>query len=99
MDCYLPHREVPGADSTIIFNRARGFIEETSQLRKNKNDLVLLLDGYTGHILYRTLKLFRDNRVLVVALPSQSTHELQPLDVTVLGAYKSFLQEQIHIAS
>ena len=60
---------------------------------------MLLLNGYYAHLQYKTLKLFRDNNIITIAVPSHSTHELQPLDVTVFGACKSFLQRELHRAS
>ena len=78
---------------------ARNFVDETCHLRRNNQKLLVILDGYGGHIQYYTLKLLRDNNIFVIALPAHSSHRLQPLEVTVFGLYKSFLQAEIHRAA
>lgn len=45
------------------------------------------------------LHLFLSDRILVVALPAHLSHFLQPLDVSVFSAYKSYLQREIHNAA
>ena len=40
-----------------------------------------------------------DNNVVVLALPAHTSHVRQPLDVSVFGVYKSYLQEEVHRAS
>ena len=99
MDCLLYHRDPPGADSEIVFDWAKSFVKETESLRRNKQHLLLILDGYSAHLQFRTLDLFRKNNIITIALPSHSSHELQPLDVTVFGAFKSYLQRELHMAS
>ena len=94
--CYLYQREVPGVDSKIIFDWAQKFIAETMYLRANSQYLLLVLDGYGSHVQFKTLQLFRKNRIIVVALPAHTSHVLQPLDVSVFSSYKSFLQREIH---
>ena len=97
--CYLHYREVPGADSAIVYDWAQNFVAETSELRKNGQHLLLVLGGYSAHIQFKTLNYFRRNRVIFIALPSHSSHRLQPLDVTVFNSYKSFLQAFLHSAA
>ena len=53
----------------------------------------------TQPICSTTLYLFNRNNIITVALPAHSSHELQPLYVTVFGACKSFLQRELHRAS
>ena len=99
MSCYLHYREVPGADIPIVYDWAKGFIRETEHRRANNQHLLLTLDGYSAHVQFCTLNLLRENRIIVIALTSHTSHALQPLDVTVFGAYKSFLQAELHRAA
>ena len=75
------------------------FIAETMYLRANSQCLLLVLDGYGSHVQFKTLQIFRKNRLVVVALPAHTCHVLQPLDVSVFSSYKSFLQREIHICA
>ena len=92
MSCYPHYREVPGAENPILYDWAKGFICEMEHLRVNHQHLLLTLDGYSAHVQFCTLNLLRKNRNIIIALPSHTSHALLPLDVTVFGAYKSFLQ-------
>lgn len=37
-----------------------------------------------------------ENKVLVIALPPHTSHDLQSLEVTVFGSYKPYLQQGLH---
>ena len=45
---------------------------------------------------YKVLLYLKDNGIVVVALPGHTSHVLQPLEVTVVGPFKSFLQREVH---
>lgn len=60
---------------------------------------MLVLDGYGGHIQFDFLNLMKENGVVVVAQPAHTSHVLQPLDVTVFGPYKIYLEEELHRAA
>ena len=52
---------------------------------------VLVVDGYGSHTLVPTvLKKFKDRRILMITMPSHTSHELQPLDVSCFKPTKSF---------
>ncbi|KDQ53044.1 hypothetical protein JAAARDRAFT_99261, partial [Jaapia argillacea MUCL 33604] len=42
-------------------------------------------DGHNLHCTYRFCKFAADNRILILCLPSHTTHALQPCDVGVFG--------------
>lgn len=94
--CYFYQREVPGVDSAIIFQWAKDFVNETKVLRSNGQRLLFVIDGYGSHVQFNTLQLFRENDIIVIALPAHTSHVLQPLDVSVFSSYKSYLQREIH---
>ena len=94
--CYLFHRDPAGVDAAIFARWAEMFIVETADLRKEGKYLLVVCDGYSGHVQFKTLSMLRDNRILMVAMPSHSSHVLQPLDVGVFSSYKSHLQSAVH---
>lgn len=73
--------------------------KETEELRSNQQYILLVLDGYAAHVQYPILSMLKVNRIIVIALPSQSSHVMQPLYVSVLGTYNSFLQAELQRAS
>ena len=93
--CYFYQRYPAGVDSNI-FNWALSFLKETEELRIGYQKRLLLFDGYSFHVQYKLLQYLKDNGV-VVALPAHTSHILYPLDVTVFGPFKSFLQREVHI--
>lgn len=99
MKSHLYYNEHSAANSEIIYDWGKKFVEETQYIREDGKYMLLILDGYGAHIQYPFLKYMRDNRVVVIALPAHTSHVLQPLDVTVFNAYKSFLQEELHRAA
>lgn len=58
--------------------------------------MVLALDGWGGNVQYRVLQLLRDHESLVIRLPAHISHVLQPLDVTLFGPFKSYLQKELY---
>lgn len=85
---YMFMREVAGVDSEIFFSWALHFVEETRHLRRGGQKLLLVFDGYAGHIRYKTLSLLRSNGIIVAGLPAHTSHVLQPLDVGVFSSCK-----------
>lgn len=77
---------MPGIDSAIIYMWAEGFLYETKHLRENGQKLLLVLDGYGSHVQFKTLQLLKENGVIIIALPSHTSHVLQPWDVSVFSS-------------
>lgn len=69
------------------------FVVESERDRQDSTLMILLLDGYRGHIQFDFLNYMKENRIVVIAVPTHTSHVLQPLDVTVLGPCKNYLQE------
>lgn len=99
MKCYLYYNETSAANSSIILDWAHHFVDEVNQIRNDSEYMVLVLDGYGAHVQFEFLQYLRDNRIIVIALPSHTSHVLQPLDVSVFGPYKSYLQSELHRVS
>jgi hypothetical protein len=52
--------------------------------------IFLILDGHISHTTFDVIKTAKDNNVVMIRLPSHSTHILQPLDLCVFGPLKKF---------
>ena len=96
---HVYHRDPAGVDTSIFLDFAKKFIEETEYIRADGRFMALVLDGYSSHIQPEVLSLLRDNRVICIALPSHSSHRLQPLDVSVFAPYKAALKAELHKVS
>uniref|UniRef100_A0A4W5MFY0 HTH CENPB-type domain-containing protein n=1 Tax=Hucho hucho TaxID=62062 RepID=A0A4W5MFY0_9TELE len=53
--------------------------------------LVLVVDHHKTHVSREVVKFCRENQVEVVCLPANTTHVLQPLDISVFGPLKTVL--------
>ena len=82
---YVYMRETAGVDSNIFLSWAENFVLETAYMRRNNRKLLLVYDGYAGHLQYRVLQLLKTNNIIVAGLPAHSSHVLQPLDVGVFA--------------
>ena len=50
--------------------------------------VILTFDGHGSHMTYPTVKAVMDNGILLVCLPANTSHALQPLDVGVFKPLK-----------
>src|SRR5438477_9634339 len=50
---------------------------------------LLVLNGHNSHCTYRFCKFAAAHRIIIVCLPSHTTHALQPCDVGVFGPLAS----------
>lgn len=53
-----------------------------------KLPVLLTFDGHGSHLTYGTVKQALDNQIIIVCLPPNTSHALQPLDVGVFGPLK-----------
>ncbi|CAK5265843.1 unnamed protein product [Mycena citricolor] len=64
----------------------KDFHPQTKQRLNNSDEYrLLILDGHNSHCTYDFVIFARDHRIIVVCLPSHTTHALQPCDVGVFG--------------
>ncbi|CAF1521897.1 unnamed protein product [Adineta steineri] len=61
------------------------FLKHTKDLPR---PLVLIVDGHGSHFKVETLKLAVQNEVIILCLPSNATHILQPLDLVFFNPLK-----------
>lgn len=63
-------RQVGGVNSNISYTWALSSVEETQYLRRNGDNILLIMDRYGVHISYKTLKLPRVNEIIVAGPPA-----------------------------
>lgn len=67
-------------------------MKEADHFHPDGSKLILIMDGYTCHVSYKTPSLLRDNRIVVSGLPEHTSYAIQPLDVSIVGPLKEFLR-------
>ena len=58
--------------------------------------LLLLLDGHSSHYCPDTIRLAAKEKVIIFALPPNTTHITQPLDKGCFGPLKTYWKEECH---
>jgi hypothetical protein len=60
---------------------------------------LLILDGHNSHCTYPFIKFAAQHRIIIICLPSHTTHALQPCDVRVFGPLAHAWKSQVTQAS
>jgi DDE superfamily endonuclease len=60
---------------------------------------LLILDGHNSHCTYPFIKFAADHRIIIICLPSHTTHALQPCDVGIFGPLARAWKSQVTEAS
>lgn len=94
--CLLRYFDSAGTDSDILYDWTATSIEGAKLFHSTSQQPLLVLDGHKSHIHYKTLKLSKDTRIVLSAL-KYTPNALKQVDLTVLGAYKCFFQNELHI--
>jgi hypothetical protein len=63
--------------------------------RNVKRPVLLLIDGFSGHISIEALKFAKDNNIIIYCLLANATNVLQPCDVAVFQPMKTFYKEEV----
>ena len=58
--------------------------------------LLLLLDGHSSHYEPESIRIAKENGIIVFCLPPHTTHETQPLDCSLFGPLKSAWTKVCH---
>lgn len=82
--------------SNLFTDWLRHFIEKTKPTEKDP--VLLILDGHNSHTKnIEVVDLARQNHVSILSLPPHTSHKLQPLDKTFIGALKFHYSEAIRL--
>jgi hypothetical protein len=60
---------------------------------------LLILDGHNSHCTYGFVVFCEQHRIILVCLPSHTTHHLQPCDVGVFGPLAACWKAEVNAAS
>ena len=71
------------------------FLEHFVKFTKPTEDspVLLLLDNHQSHISLEAIQFCRQHHVTILSFPPHCSHELQPLDKTVYGPFKTFCNQ------
>lgn len=82
---YLYMRPISGVDKSIFVVWATNFCSETPFLRRGGKKILMIFDGYGCHISYKALPSVKEKNMFVAGIPANTSHVLQPLDISVFG--------------
>ena len=60
---------------------------------------LLILDGHNSHCTFMFCKYAVDNKIIIICLPSHTTHALQPCDVGAFGPLTWSWKQEVTLAS
>lgn len=88
-------KKIGGVDGSKFYEWAKALVEDVRPLTAGGRKLLLTYDGYRSHMTLRVLELFRDNGIVVYALPAHTSEKTQPIDASLFGSFKVKLNEII----
>ena len=65
------------------------------KLVRKDNYRLLILDGHTSHCSLQFLAAAEKTRIIILCLPSHTTHVLQPCDVGVFSPLATFYKKEV----
>src|SRR6266699_4727613 len=77
----------------------RDFEPMSAARNKTRGYRLLILDGHNSHCTYRFCKFAKEHNIIIICLPSHTTHVLQPCDVGVFGPLASSWKAQVNQAA
>jgi hypothetical protein len=84
-----------GWTSAEVFTEWMKAFLNFTKTQRDKQKLLLLLDGHMSHLYPVALKEAREQNVIVVCFPSNCTQILQPLDVGIFGTVKTAFRSEV----
>lgn len=72
-----------------LFPKVLEHIQKHTNCSKERK-IILLMDNHESHISVTAINYCRDNGIVVLTFPPHTSHKLQPLDVGVLGPFKTY---------
>lgn len=80
-------------DSSLFPKFIEHFVTATNTTMDKPS--LLILDGHGSHKSLEAIELCRKHGVVMVTLPPHTSHRLQPLDVSVFGPFKAYLNSEM----
>ena len=72
------------------------FILHFLRYAPSDHPLLLLLDGHSSHFCPDTVHLAAEHDIIILVLPPNATHLLQPLDKGIFGPLKAYWKQECH---
>lgn len=91
--------ETASIDGDSFFDFAKRFTEHVADLTSDGRHVLLTFDACRSHMTLKALQHFRDNRVIVYALPAHTSGKTQPCDVVVFGVFKQEINRLISVVA
>lgn len=82
-------------NGTIFLDWLKKFIDWLNTKRKKSDTHLLIIDNLKAHLTYDVLITAKQNNIEFLALPSNCTHIIQPLDVNLFKTFKSSLRNKL----
>lgn len=99
---YFTHSEAWGTSTSsgfineqIFLDWLKKFIKWLDTVRNRSETHLLILDNLRSHISYDILTTAKENNIELLALPSNCTHIIQPLDINLFRIFKSKLRDKL----
>jgi hypothetical protein len=77
----------------------KDFEPATSARNMTQGHRLLILDGHNSHCTYGFCKFAADHKIIIICLPSHTTHALQPCNVACFGPLASAWKSEVNSAS
>ena len=81
-----------GSMTTDVFIK---WLEHFSQFRVGNEKVLLIFDGVSSHLDANIVKAADKYKITLFCLPSNTTHELQPLDKAVFKSFEAFWDDAV----
>ena len=96
----------PTGSSATGHSKASGWMTEETFVKYMKHfvkfakptkeqPILLLLDNHSSHISLEVINYAKANNITMLSFPPHCSHELQPLDKTVFGPFKTFFNQGV----
>ena len=59
------------------------------------NFFFILLENCDSHIKLSVVEMAKDNGIILLTIPPQTTHKLEPLNICVFGPFKFYYREAV----
>lgn len=88
-----------GVDSNNFYEWEKGFMQYVQDLTSNGRKVLLVYNGYRGHMTLRIVQLFESSNIIAYALPAYTFGKTQACDFLLFGEFKRESKELIRRVS
>ena len=81
--------QLGGVDSVNFLSWEHQFVSHVKHFTSNGPKVLLIYDGYRAQMSLEVLQLFKQNGIIVYALPAHTSGKTQPLDLICFAIFKA----------